>query len=227
VRTFSLLILAVLGCSGGDTGREVIPDARDSLVQPAERPSLEDDPVARFRARLPEGLLRREGACPFECCGYRTWSEPVDLELLSELRTGEPVDTIPAGERFEAETGIVFVTGLMLVLPTDTLGAYGDPRPGAPLPGEPWRPAWFPGDTLVVLDYVGEGVFNVWHDGEVAEVSQFWESLNVDLGPGPSRGTSIGKNETEWWVRAHRVDGTVGWFQQPRDVSPEGADLCG
>jgi hypothetical protein len=227
VRTFFLLLLAVLGCSGGDTGREVIPDARDFLVQPAERPSLEDDPVARFHARLPEGLLRREGACPFECCGYRTWSEPVDLALLSEPRTGQPLDTIPTGERFEAETGIVFVTGLMLVLPTDTFGAYGDPRPDTPLPGEPWRPAWLPGDTLVVLDYVGEGVFNVWHDGEVAQVSQFWESPDVDLGPGPSRGTSFGKYEIEWWVRARRVDGTVGWFQQPRDASPEGADLCG
>jgi hypothetical protein len=217
----------MLSCGGADAGRDVTADARDTLAAPMETLPAPDDPVAHARARLPEGLLRRDGACPFECCGYRTWSEPVDLALLSEPRTGEPVDTIPAGERFEAETGVVFVTGILLALPTDTLGPYGDPRPDAPLPGEPWRPAWLPGDTLVVLDYVGEGVFNVWHEGEVMQVSQFWDSPDVDLGPGPSRGTSIGEHETEWWVRARRADGTVGWFLQPRDVSPEGADLCG
>lgn len=226
MRTLSLVLLAIAACGGGDGGPDVSADARDSVVEPSERP-WDEDPVARFRSRLPEGLLRREGACPFECCGYRTWREPVDLALLSDPRTGEPVDTIPAGERFEAETGIVFVTGLMLAIPTDTLGVYGDPRPDSPLPGERWRPTWFPGDTLVVLDYVGEGVFNVWHEGQVAQVSQFWESPQVDLGPGPSRGMSIGAHGTEWWVRARRADGTVGWFLQPRNATPEGADLCG
>jgi hypothetical protein len=191
----------MLSCGGGDAGRDEVSDAPDSVAEPAERPAVEDDPVARFRSRLPAGLLRREGACPFECCGYRTWSEPVDLALLSDPQKGQPVDTIPAGERFEAESGIVFVNSLMLAIPTDTLGPYGDPRPEAAVPVE-WHPTWVPGDTLVVLDYVGEGVFYVWHDSEVAQVSQFWDSREVDLGPGPSRGTSIGEYETEWWVRS-------------------------
>ena len=225
-RTIPLLLLAIASCGSEDAGREVVADARDSVPEPAGRPSPEDEPLARFRSRLPEGLLRRDGACPFECCGYRTWSEPVDVVLLSEPRTGEPVDTIPAGEAFEAEAGIVFVTGLLLALPADTLGEYGDPRPEVPVPEE-WHPTWVPGDTLVVLDYVGEGVFNVWHEGEVAQVSQFWESPEVDLGPGLPLGTSLGEHETEWWVRARRPDGTVGWLLQPTDVSPEGADLCG
>lgn len=214
--TIPLLLFAMVSCGGGNTGRDEVVDAPDSVAEPAARPSVEDNPVARFRSRLPAGLLRREGACPFGCCGYRTWSEPVDLALLSEPRTGEPLDTVPAGERFEAETGIVFVTGLLLAIPTDTLGQYGDPRPEAPLPGEPWRPAWVPGDTLVVLDYVGEGAFNVWHEGQLAQVSQFWDSPDVDLGPGPSRGTSIGEHGTEWWVRARRADGTVGGFLAPQ-----------
>lgn len=224
-RRIPLLLLSALSCGGGDTGRDEVPDASDSVAEPAERPTVEDDPVARFRSRLPAGLLRREGACPFECCGYRTWSEPVDLALFSDPQEGQPVDTIPAGERFEAVTGTVFVTGLVLAIPTDTLGQYGDPRPEAPLPVE-WRPTWVPGDTLVVLDYEGEGVFNVWQDGEVAQVSQFWDSPEVDLGPGPPRGRSIGEYETEWWVRARRADGTVGWFLQPRNATPKGADLC-
>lgn len=226
-KAIPLLLFATLSCGGGDAGRDKVPDAPDSVAEPAERSPVEDDPVARFRSRLPAGLLRREGACPFECCGYRTWSEPVDLALLSEPQTGEAVGTIPAGERFEAETGIVFVTGLLLAIPTDTLGQYGDPRPDAPVPELPWRPTWLPGDTLVVLDYVGEGVFNVWHEGDVAQVSQFWDSPDIDLGPRSSRGTSIGEHAAEWWVRARRSDGTVGWFRQPRNATPEGADLCG
>lgn len=158
------VLLASLACGGGETERDAASAPPDSVMEPVRPPTAEGDAVARFRSRLPEDLLRREGACPFECCGYRTWSEPADLTLLSEPRTGLPIDTIPAGERFEAETGIVFVTGLLLAVASDTLGKYGDPRPDTPIP--------------------------------------------------------------EWWVRARRTNGTVGWFLQPRNVAPEGADLC-
>ncbi len=219
------LLLAALACGREETVPAPGAGSSDSVAEPASDTSAQDDPLARFAARLPEGLLRREGACPFECCAYRPWTEPVDLALFAEPRTGEPVDTLPAGETFEAETGIVFVTDLLLVVPTDTLGVDGDRRPARPLPEE-WRPTWFPGDTLAVLDYVGEGVYHVWHDGEVRQVSQFWESDVVDLGRGPSRATTIGDYEAEWWVRARRADGTVGWFLQPRSATPEGADLC-
>lgn len=219
------VLLAALACGRAETASETTPALPDSAGATLPGPAPGDDIVSRFAARLPEDLLRREGACPFECCAYRAWSEPVDLPLHSEPRPGPIVDTLPAGETFEAETGIVFVTGLLLVLPSDTLGVEGDPRPSRPLPVE-WRPTWFPGDTLAVLDYVGEGTFHVWRDGEVHQVSQFWESEHVDLGPGPSRATTIGVYEAEWWIRARRADGTVGWFLQPRDATPDGADLC-
>ena len=65
-----------------------------------------------------------------------------------------------------------------------------------------------PGDTLVLLDYVGEGFYNVWLDGDVVEVTDFWSSATDR-----PRGEVIGEHVTEWWVHATAPDGSSGWFR--------------
>ena len=126
------------------------------------------DPLVRFREILPDSLLRRDGACPFECCVYGTWRSGVAIDILAEPRAGARiVGSIPAGEPFTAETGVVFVTDIQLIIVTDSLNEYGERRP--PDARVEWSPAIVPGDTLVVLDYVGEGYHRLWNDGAVLE----------------------------------------------------------
>jgi hypothetical protein len=165
-----------------------------------------DTLVARWAERIPAGLLVRPGACPFECCLYRTWTSTTDVPLRPEPRHGTPPGEgrLAAGEPFEADSGFVRVTGIMLVVPHDTVMGYG------------------PGDTLLVLDYVGEGFFNLWDGSGVREVSQFWgaeSSLRV--------AETLGRWEREWWTHATGPEGQRGWFSPDSVPDIDGADACG
>lgn len=167
-------------------------------------------PVDRWLSRLPEGALERGGACPFECCVYGEWEAESRIALLSEPRAGAgPAGELAPGTSFQADTGFVRVTQASLVAVTDTV---------TPLPDRQLQP----GDTLVLLDYVGEGFHNAWLDGEFVEVADFWSSAT-----GQPRGEVIGDHQSEWWVHASTSDGE-GWFRADAPgVELGGVDACG
>src|SRR5688572_4772236 len=145
------IALALLGCGRADSpppeeGAGGLPEAG------APAPPAGDDPVARWAARLPDSLRHRGNACPFECCVYRDWTPTGDVALRPRPSHAEAAGTvIPADQTFTADSGFVRITGVSLVAVRDSVPAEN--AGGSPLG---------PGDTLVVLDYVGEGHFNVW-----------------------------------------------------------------
>lgn len=166
--------------------------------------------LRRFRALMPDSVLVRRGACPFECCTYREWTAESALPVVAgERARGPAAFTIAPGQRFRADSGNVWITGLMLVAVTKRVG---DP------------PYWSfePGDTLVVLEPVGEGYFGVWHAGRVREVEGFWEP-----GHKPPAARTLGGYRTEWWVHVTLPDGRTGWFEATREARFGGADACG
>jgi len=197
--------------SAGDSGA----GGQDVAAAPRPGGNVAADPaitaaIERFRARVPEQALVRRHACPFECCTYRQWTAEGPIPVVAgERSVGPPLFTVPQGQRFQADSGNVWVTGLMLVAVRDSVG---DP------------PYWSfaPGDTLVVLDAVGEGYFNVWHAGQVREVAGFWEPWRKP----PVAGT-LGEQRTEWWVHVTLPDGRAGWFEASPEVRFSGADACG
>jgi len=214
-----LLLLALPGCRGD--GREAAPPGSDAADAAASRDDTgvaglgrdtaqayfvpADTVVARWAARITPDLLVRRSACPFECCLYRTWTATTEVGLKPEPRRGVPPSegTLNAGEPFEADSGFVRVTGIMLVVPHDTVMGYG------------------PGDTLLVLDYVGEGFYNLWDGGEVREVAGFWgaeSSLRV--------AETLGRWQREWWTHATGAEGQVGWFSPDSVPDIDGADGC-
>lgn len=225
----AIISLVALACGGEDSRRALATTPADSAPQadspapagstpPTDSAPTPDaagrgsggDVIANFRQRIPEDLLVRRGACPFECCVYRDWNATGAIPVVAEERgTAPPVFTINAGETFRADSGNVHVTSIALVPVTDSVG---DP------------PYWSfgPGDTVVVLDYIGEGFYNVWHDGNVVEVPTFWTDGPIAPGDG-----SIGKHATEWWVHITMADGRTGWIRA--DTAPQitGADACG
>src|SRR5690606_5918950 len=173
-----------------------------------EPPASSDPVVQRFRAAVPDSVLIRAGACPFECCLYREWTAEDEIPVLTAVR-GAPQFTIPAGQRFQADSGTVHVTDVMVVAVEDSVG---DP------------PYWSfaRGDTLVVLDYVGEGRYNVWQGGRVLQAEGFWGA-----GAPVGNATTYGRWASEWWVHATLPDGRSGWFLASPDVRFAGADGCG
>jgi hypothetical protein len=221
------LALAAGGCSRDDSGPPPGNTAVDTLAAPdsgaaggdvastdsaaggAPVDSAAAAVLARFRARLPDSVLVRRGACPFECCTYREWVAEGPIAVVGgERDRGRPRFTIAAGERFRADSGNVWITGLLLV-------AVQQPVADAPY----W--SFVAGDTLVVLDHLGEGHFNVWHAGRVQDVEGFWEPWR----DGPGAGT-LGAQRSEWWVHVTLPDGRAGWFEAAPEVRFAGADAC-
>jgi hypothetical protein len=152
--------------------------------------------------------VRRSG-CPFECCSYREWRADSALAVFADERAAGPVAfTLPAGTRFRADSGNVHVTGILLIAVADSVG---DP------------PYWSygPGDTLVVLDPIGEGHFNVWDGRSVKDVEGFWGAERM-----PPVAEMLGRWETEWWVHVTVPDGRSGWARFAAATPPEGADAC-
>ena len=76
-------------------------------------------------------------------------------------------------------------------------------------------------DTLLVLDYVGEGFFNVWDGEEVREVEAFWWPR-----PGAAAADTLGSLRQEWWTHATTPGGASGWFTPDSLPAIDGADAC-
>src|SRR5690606_8706775 len=110
-----LLALALVGCEpapettpgdgvGGSDGRAgaPAPDAPAAAPDTNEgnvvRPTPSDPVVARWAERVPDSLMHRRNACPFECCVYGTWTPTEDVPLREAPRRALPfVHTVPAG----------------------------------------------------------------------------------------------------------------------------------
>jgi len=198
--------------AAGDSLDVAVPSA-DSSSAPAPDTGWAGDTstaavIASYERLVPRDVRRRQGACPFECCTYRQWTAEGPIPVVARERaTGAAAFTMPAGQQFQADSGNVWVTGLQLVAVVDSVAD---------------RPYWAfgPGDTLVVLDHLGEGHFNVWHDGEVRDVAGFWMF-------GPETARVLGRPRSEWWVHVTLPDGRTGWFEAADSLRIVGADACG
>jgi hypothetical protein len=206
-----LLALVVCACAGEPDDRAAVPLAPDALSPRIEPSRPDSTATAVFAALVPDSLLVRRAACPFECCVYGEWALETGAPVRAAADTNAPATfTLAANRRFRADSGFVRITGRQLVAVHDTF----DQRPFAAL--------FVPGDTLLVLDYVGEGHYNVWTGVRVVEVEGFW-------GAGAARPTGtelLGRYEREWWVHVN-ADGSQGWLLVEPDMRLIGADACG
>lgn len=206
------------GCSDAREPRSAPPEVSErapldsgTIAAPAVTPEPQAT-LDRWRAKLPEGALMRCGACPFECCVYGAWRAESTIPLVSTPGEAPSASSrgLEPGTAFQADSGHVRVTGLALVAVTEWV---------APMPQRRLEP----GDTLVLLDYVGEGFHSAWLEGEFVEVSDFWSSATDR-----PRGAVIGEHSSEWWVHATSEGGTSGWFRADGPgVEIAGADACG
>ena len=201
-------LLAGVACGGerGDaSGDEAGPYLRDTLVMRARGP-LDRRPVAP---------LRIDGACPFECCTYGTWTTSAETTVYEEPDPASAQRSFPAGTRVEAATGFVLLTQIGVAVARDTVRMYtesGAERLAAP------------GDTLFVLDNVGEGFRRVWHDGAVLQTDAV--SGFVPEGGLPAAEVMVEPRQ-EWWAEVRSADGRTGWLWMDRAQRMEGADACG
>lgn len=145
-----------------------------------------------------------EGACPFECCTYREWGVVNDAQLyLYKSVESEKIVIANSGSTVQALTGDVHVIPLKLFMTSD----YGIHHAG---------------DTIWLLNYLGEGNYRAWKNGD-------YISFELPFSPyGGKRlltwGEIDGEYNMTWWVKIRTQDGLVGWTHQVENFSNQ--DSC-
>lgn len=150
-----------------------------------------------------------KGACPFECCRFREW-EVLETTPLYDAPFGSTVvGSVTHGIQVQGVTGQVHLRPVPVAIVHD-------------------HPPFVQGEIIFVLDYLGEGYFNYWRDGEIA-VDDLWineQCLRPSadcwaeyLQPSESR------TEPQWWVLIETHDGVRGWTNQTERFGNK--DACG
>ena len=215
LRPLALLAAFLAACSG-DAGEPGASGPRDSVTRAdtmatmgADAPAA-DPVVDTWLARVDPSVLTRWGACPFECCIYRDWVAEAPVVVRAEpRRDATVVGTLPAGARFDADTGFVRITGAQLVVVTQPVEAWRH-RPGRRDGGRPDTIAV--GDTLLVLEHLGEGHVMMTHGDDLVSAEQFWAAADGWTPHGGPSGTVIGEHAAEWWARVRTAAGDTGWI---------------
>ncbi len=174
--------------------------------------------VALIVVLLPAGVAVSEdnpppiyvdvGACPFECCTYRTWTVNDATTLWNKPDGNAVVGSLRKGEVVQGLTGEVISKPLAVKadhnIPAVRAG-QSDADPGISIPT---------GDTFYVLHYDGEGYWKVWLDGKIAFVHE--SAMGNKTQPHPkATWLVIGQNmphpKADWWVKVIDAKGNVGW----------------
>jgi hypothetical protein len=151
------------------------------------------------------------GACPFECCVYRTWTVRRATDVRATRERDAPVAfTPPAGEKVEALTGVVVVSrpGRARASREVAIEGLGTLRPG---------------DEVSVLHPLGEGYWLVWRDGKKGSAQVGPKSARP--GPWDPELNPIEAPAFRWWVQVRDAKGRTGWTDEPDHFADK--DRCG
>jgi hypothetical protein len=143
--------------------------------------------------------------CQSEVCLPGWWLACDSLPVHPALPArGTPVSRLRRNEEFEVQAAstVVLVPGIVLVT-RDTRQRHAG------------RETLFSaGDTLHVLDYLGEGDFNVRYRGEIIAVEAFWPIRQGSL---PEYSADVlREQQSEFWLRIEARSGVRGWVLQDR-----------
>jgi hypothetical protein len=216
MRRVLVLLVALAACQAPEPDGN--PPAADTAAADTTAARARPAPVAPPPSG-PSLPYVAEGACPFECCTYGTWTTTAPLPVRAQPDgTAALVFTMAPGTAFEADSGNVYVTRPGLVVADASFALDGGPTVA-------------PGDTLYVLDDVGEGYVNAWYRGTVYAVSgEFWNwgSPPDAYQRGPFAARLLRPAEARWWAHV-RADGREGWVDMDaaEGGTITGVDACG
>ncbi len=180
-------LLLQLGCSS-------VPDRDEGAPAPAIVP-----------AGLAFPYVKRP-ACPGEGCTYGTWLACDTVQVYgAEGDTTAVAYLLAASDSFEVHAGAVYVRAPGAVVVSRPVYQIGFDSSGV---------LFQPGDTLFVLDYLGEGFFDAWYRDTVLETEVFWPWEHWF--PSPDYvygGRVVQEGETEFWIEitSRPGKGKHGW----------------
>jgi len=201
------LVLSLAACGSADT--PPVREAVRAAAAPVDRTLARTTPAAQDTS----AHYIAHGGCPFECCQYGSWTFEEAIELRAgPSTTTDSVGAVASNVTVRADSGLVIVDPVGLVLITAPTAARAVPTS-----------AFETGDTLFLLDYVGEGVRHVRWRGRIIEVEEYWD----DAGTQGAR--LVREPRSQWWVHvSDKRAGLTGWVLMPEGVMyPQGSDACG
>jgi hypothetical protein len=140
------------------------------------------------------------GACPGEYCGYGAWkfSESLTLRVRPDIAS-DSIGFVAAAQPICADSGFVVIDPPGVIVITET-------PPDINFLEE--QPPFVSGDTVIVLDYTGEGYWHVrWRDS-VIHAYAYWFHRNLAGGVQVVRAV-----RNFWWVHVtDRASGAKGWI---------------
>jgi hypothetical protein len=154
------------------------------------------------RAPQPPTPYVDRGACPFECCTYRSWTVDKPTAIRAGMSDGSPlIYQLKRGEKVTGVTGVVITTqpGILKVLKETQLDKYSLKR----------------GDRLYLLTYLGEGFHEIWFKGRIFQGDPYDEATYK----------SVRETKSTWWVKIKNRRGRIGWSRQPENFGNK--DQCG
>lgn len=150
-----------------------------------------------------------EGACPYECCTYGEWLVNEDTILFEEKDVEtEMISSLGSGEKVNAITGDVHVRPLKLIVEKDS-GAHKK------------------GETIWLLNYLGEGLYRAWKDSNFIRLDlAFSPYQEMNCSQNSDCWASLeGEYSSTWWAKIRTQTGLVGWSNQPGNFAHKGG--CG
>ena len=160
-----------------------------------------------------------KGVCPFECCRYREWRVDARTEVYEQAHIDSPIiATLHENEMATAATGFIKITqpGLVRVVRSEdipnNIRQYQN------------------GQLLSVYSYLGEGYFQVWHNGEMVEEDLFFLTHGYGgwalcVEENNCWGEAVRYPVSEWWVQVKNNEGVSGWTNKAENFSNK--DACG
>lgn len=140
-----------------------------------------------------------EDACPFEGCVFRSWVVGRRVAVRRQRSKTAPIAfTVNRWDWVRAVTGVFITYEPVLVRFTrDT---------NVPVPRRS-------GETLQVLEYIGEGFGTIWFDGQAVEQADLTNIYNgiCRSSPDSCDGHIERRGRSEWWVQVENADGVLGW----------------
>lgn len=156
--------------------------------------------------RLPKVPYEDHGACPFECCTYRTWTVKAATQVRTDRRDTAPVAfRVRAGEQVDGITGVVVTRKL------------GRATIQKPIVVDPEGLELRPGDVVHVVNYIGEGFWKIWARGRLHHVELAGKQQTCagdDREPVTCAAQIVEEPETVWWAKVRNRAGQEGWTRQ-------------
>ena len=152
-----------------------------------------------------------EPACPGEGCTFGRWLACDSIPLYrAPGEAGASGGYLSPDQSFEVTSGAVVV---------DVPGVIVVTRPVRQRMISSDSILFAPGDTLYVLDYVGEGFFHAWHADSVLEIEVFWPWEPFYAGPEYEYGGEVVQERSaSFWVETPQSPSAPSWVWVDRSA---------